>query len=300
MNRSRVAGIVCGVAVLAAAADARAQLIVNLSAPGARASAMGGAFIGVADDATTAVTNPAGLSNLSIPEVYGEFKVSDSSCQFCGTGTSAYLSFASIAVPLNSRMTVAAFRHQNISTDNISESLYAGAIGARINDRIRAGIGVGLMHARVQGSGGGTFYGTRVMGGLLFAAADKLTVGASGSFVRQNTIRGGVLDDSKVGGGLAYNLLPRLLLSGDVVRYLDPENVSFPKQTTYGAGGEFVIFTGTDNRVFLRGGGCQCSPVYGDQSGTFGIGYASHQRFQVDFSYVTGLNEVTISGVYRY
>ena len=37
---------------------------LNFSNPGARAQAMGGAFIAVADDASAAVTNPAGLANL--------------------------------------------------------------------------------------------------------------------------------------------------------------------------------------------------------------------------------------------
>ena len=38
----------------------------NLSTPGARSLAMGGAFIGLADDATAAYTNPAGLTNLTV------------------------------------------------------------------------------------------------------------------------------------------------------------------------------------------------------------------------------------------
>jgi len=46
---------------------------LNLSTPGARARAMGGAFIGRADDATAAETNPAGLSLLVRPEVSLEY-----------------------------------------------------------------------------------------------------------------------------------------------------------------------------------------------------------------------------------
>ena len=46
----------------------------NFSNPGARAAGMGGAFIGVADDATAAYTNPAGLTVLSKPEIAVEFK----------------------------------------------------------------------------------------------------------------------------------------------------------------------------------------------------------------------------------
>ena len=46
----------------------------NFNNPGARALGMGGAFIGVADDATAAVTNPAGLVILQRPELSAEVK----------------------------------------------------------------------------------------------------------------------------------------------------------------------------------------------------------------------------------
>jgi long-chain fatty acid transport protein len=46
----------------------------NLNNPGARALGMGGAFIAVADDATAAVTNPAGLPILQRPEISAEVK----------------------------------------------------------------------------------------------------------------------------------------------------------------------------------------------------------------------------------
>lgn len=42
--------------------------------PGARANAMGGAFIGLADDATAAYANPAGLTILTKPEISIEYK----------------------------------------------------------------------------------------------------------------------------------------------------------------------------------------------------------------------------------
>ena len=53
------------------------SISLNLSTPGARARAMGGAFIGRADDATAAVTNPAGLSILVKPEVSLEYRYQD-------------------------------------------------------------------------------------------------------------------------------------------------------------------------------------------------------------------------------
>ncbi len=65
------------IAVIGSGQAARAQaapetdLQFNLTTPGARSLAMGGAFIGLADDATAAYTNPAGLTNLTVggPEV---------------------------------------------------------------------------------------------------------------------------------------------------------------------------------------------------------------------------------------
>ena len=46
--------------------DPATAVKLNLSTPGARSLAMGGAFLGLADDATAAYTNPAGLSNLTV------------------------------------------------------------------------------------------------------------------------------------------------------------------------------------------------------------------------------------------
>ena len=45
------------------------SLEFSFSNPGARAIALGGAFVGLADDATAAFANPAGLVQLAAPEV---------------------------------------------------------------------------------------------------------------------------------------------------------------------------------------------------------------------------------------
>lgn len=50
-------------------AEVNAGLQFNFSTPGARSLGLGGAFVGLADDATAAFTNPAGLTILSRPEV---------------------------------------------------------------------------------------------------------------------------------------------------------------------------------------------------------------------------------------
>jgi long-subunit fatty acid transport protein len=71
-----------GLAALAAsAALAQTQLPnpglqVQFAPPGARALGMGATFVAVADDATAAVSNPAGLIILSRPEVSAQFRYS--------------------------------------------------------------------------------------------------------------------------------------------------------------------------------------------------------------------------------
>ncbi len=70
----RVLGLLCvlllqhGLALAQVDVEASNEIQFNLVLPGARSLALGGAFLGRADDATAAYTNPAGLTNLHIPE----------------------------------------------------------------------------------------------------------------------------------------------------------------------------------------------------------------------------------------
>ncbi|GBC85574.1 hypothetical protein HRbin11_02024 [bacterium HR11] len=104
------------------------QLEFNFIPPGARATAMGGAFIGLADDATAAQTNPAGLLVLIRPEIAAEGKFlnydiprlanRNSLFDFESTTFGANVgspAFVSIVFPgKNKRWTVALFRHEFI------------------------------------------------------------------------------------------------------------------------------------------------------------------------------------------
>jgi len=67
--------------------EGNASLQFNFSAPGARSLAMGGAFIGLADDATAAFSNPAGLVQLASPEVSLEYRVNDFSTEYVDSGS---------------------------------------------------------------------------------------------------------------------------------------------------------------------------------------------------------------------
>ena len=53
------------------------QLRINRINPGARSLALGGAFVSLADDATAAQANPAGLSFLRVPEYFVELRSVD-------------------------------------------------------------------------------------------------------------------------------------------------------------------------------------------------------------------------------
>jgi long-subunit fatty acid transport protein len=53
-------------------AEVNAGVSYNFGSPGARSLATGGAFLGIADDATAAYTNPAGLLSISRPQVAAE------------------------------------------------------------------------------------------------------------------------------------------------------------------------------------------------------------------------------------
>jgi long-subunit fatty acid transport protein len=92
--------------------------------PGARANAMGGAFIAVADDATAAYTNPAGLCILTDPEVSLEFKYTETTdVVYDEIGRQEFendvynVSFASFVYPKDNA-TFSVYRHQLVSIES--------------------------------------------------------------------------------------------------------------------------------------------------------------------------------------
>jgi long-subunit fatty acid transport protein len=85
IRSSRIATLVLVATTLLSAGDASAvtdeevfrNFRFNFVNPGGRALAMGGAFVGIADDATAAAANPAGLTNLLSPELFLEWRLND-------------------------------------------------------------------------------------------------------------------------------------------------------------------------------------------------------------------------------
>jgi len=121
--------------------------------PGARANAMGGAIIGLADDATAAYTNPAGLTILTEPEFSIEYKIGNITTHFQDPvrkkefdDTVSGLSFLSYVYPAENA-TIALFRHQLLNTESNFTWEETGSNPQDVNvslDAVTLGIGAGF------------------------------------------------------------------------------------------------------------------------------------------------------------
>jgi long-chain fatty acid transport protein len=140
--------------------DINSGVQFNFSTPGARSLAMGGAFLALADDATAAYTNPAGLSNLTTggSEVSLEIRqgrfvnaftdgghvggpptgigidTSDGLVRSDSESDASGLSFLSVGYVLPRGWTVAVYRHElaNFQSAIESQGPMVGS-GARLN-----------------------------------------------------------------------------------------------------------------------------------------------------------------------
>ena len=130
------------------------DLRFNFINPGGRSLAMGGAFISLANDATAAQANPAGLTTMLSPQLFAEIrfanpdKVStDTSFRDPITPTDGFdvavkttpsaivsPSFLSFTYPLD-RLSFAASRHEVINIDNRTSSTYEFLSGVQSDIR---------------------------------------------------------------------------------------------------------------------------------------------------------------------
>jgi long-chain fatty acid transport protein len=161
----------------------------NFATPGARANAMGGAFLGLADDATASTSNPAGLISLTTPQVHLEYKrtklenarLAAPSSLFNAQQTSFpvsldSLSFLSASFPLGNRATVGVTRHEFL---NLSESF---TLATRTIPGPGPSPGVSLILFPVQGSY--EFKGDSYSGSIAVAVGERISVGATVSYSR--------------------------------------------------------------------------------------------------------------------
>jgi long-chain fatty acid transport protein len=198
MTSVRVLGLVAvaSVAIVALPSVASAQsndevfpqFQWNFATPGARANAMGRAFIGLADDASAAITNPAGLLSLTRPQVYFEFKSTDlrvarlsafdSFTSLVPTTTSQKVNvpaFFSLSTPVGKRLAVAFTRHEFLTyreTFHLGVRLVPGAATAN------------LSLFPVDGSS--NFTATSYAGSVAFAVTPQLRLGLTVSLDRLN------------------------------------------------------------------------------------------------------------------
>lgn len=126
--------------------ESLAGLQFNFGNPGARSLGMGGAFIGLADDASAVEANPAGLTILRKPEIsiegrnYGEQQVFTTSGTYPDLNRTAFnhyseaveLTFASFVYPIK-KFTFGIFYHEPLRNEGagrdveIQDNLLAGA-----------------------------------------------------------------------------------------------------------------------------------------------------------------------------
>src|SRR5215212_11961055 len=142
MRRFVFVAVVCSLIALPIAAqntdiESLSGLQFNFGNPGARSLGMGGAFLGLADDASAAEANPAGLTILRKPEVSIELRNYEEQQIFSTSGTfpdvvrtpfthysnRVNVSFASAVFPVK-KFTFGAYYHEPLNNK-------AGAWSAR-------------------------------------------------------------------------------------------------------------------------------------------------------------------------
>ena len=320
MKRILNAGVLAGATLLASgfALPAYAQkpgINLNTSTPGARANAMGGAFFGVADDATAAVTNPAGLVSLTKPQVYAEFTSKDFE-PFTGDPSLRLnsLSFLSFSAPVNSRVAVGLSRNQFLNYDDrviqVTGDSIGGSISAVLNPTFR--VGVTVSGERVQQTNfcepDCTSWGLGVVLGGLWRPNDQVSVGAMVGTGSSHDTQG-VNSPARAGGGVAYRPSARLLVAADLVWVNASDiipNSGLSDISELHAGGEYLLVGGM-NQLFVRAGAYAGSkkenanvPSVSSIGASVGIGYTVGQQFQTDLAYVTSSKEVILSGAFRF
>ncbi len=136
------------------------------SAPGARSTGLGGAFVAIADDATAAYANPAGLVQLVRPELSAELRLTVSEVSRDGDETTTDitgLGFVAGVLPLG-RWTLAAYGHRvargelasgpddSVLTRSFEIRRWAAAAAYRLSETLSVGAGVSYFDGEAAGA----------------------------------------------------------------------------------------------------------------------------------------------------
>lgn len=281
----------------------------NLFSPGARANAMGRAFIGVADDASAAISNPAGLINLTRTQVYAEMKSAEFEGLFgAETQRITSLSFLNLAAPLGARAAVAGTRHEFLNYSEVDFAIrgtsYAGSIAVMLTDSLSAGVTVSLDRISLNSVLSSTTAG--VTGGGLWRANDVVSLGFMAA-------TGQGSDDTlyipaRAGGGIAVRPHSRLLFAADLL-WIDISALEFPEVedvTELHVGGELWL----TRSFFVRLGGITTPKAGNNPTSEFfrlapqdavtaGFGITVRSGGQVDVA-ILSTKEVVVSGAVRF
>lgn len=168
-----------------AAADSVAQseppnFQITLSNPGARSVALGGAFVALADDATAAFSNPAGLTELARPELSAElrFEISRDEPNAVDTADLTGLGFVSFVYPAQ-KWSIAAYGNTLASVNTIEVQSLGLSAAYRVSDALRLGVGLSYFDGSV-GALSSTDWG--IIAGVLWRLSPQWKAGA---FYRQ-------------------------------------------------------------------------------------------------------------------
>jgi hypothetical protein len=282
---------------------------------------MGRAFVGVADDASAAITNPAGLMFLTKPQVYVEFKASgyeqadpvDGSI-FTFSSLSGRMPFFAISTPIGNRVSVAFSRNEFFGADftvlgdklELRGSSYAGSISTSIRPDLKVGatISRASLSAKAAGVDVPTDSATGFTIGGLWQANEQVSIGISGT--KWTTDPFVVPDQIKFGVGITPN--PQWKVAVDVVRVSFQEDVA-EDQTEFHAGGEYQLMPIGMTRVLLRAGVFTGKESSFDNlgnvetntkgTGTFGVGFVVGQQYQIDLAVLTR-KEFVASAAFRF
>jgi hypothetical protein len=291
----------------------------SLSTPGARANGMGRAFVGVADDASAAITNPAGLMFLTRPQVYVEFKSSgyDQTDQFGNgiKGLRGRLSYVAVSAPINDRIAVAFSRHEFFGgdvtipsiaiEDHVRGASYSGSISTAVRPDFK--IGATLSGASISEDVGDTSdsaFGITVGG--LWQANPQVSIGVSGSGWSGAGSADTIVSPNQIKFGVGVTPNPQAKVAIDVVRVLYPSDFA-EDVTELHLGGEYQLMPVGQNRIFLRAGlytGKEsefnaAATTKTTTTGTFGAGVVVGQQFQVDLAVLTR-KEFVLSAAVRF
>jgi hypothetical protein len=166
--------------------------------PGARSVGLGGAFVAIADDATAAFANPAGLVQIGRPEISAELRATitsndDPLLGYAGPEVSG-LGFFAFVYP-SERWAVALYSHQLAIVDFVTASpiaipqeftvtSYAASGAYKLNEKLSLGLGLAYFNGDRKEGGSGTISDTDwgINAGLLWHPSPTWGFGA---FYRQ-------------------------------------------------------------------------------------------------------------------